>query len=108
MTASGCPSVAGFSDVSSVPGVSDVSSVPDDLAALEAALLAAHARGDCDALVTLYAAAADRMERRGEIDATCFFLTQAFVFALEAGVERTAELNRRLVAYGRAWPLPTG
>ncbi|OIQ32958.1 MAG: hypothetical protein BM562_04050 [Alphaproteobacteria bacterium MedPE-SWcel] len=75
---------------------------------MEAALLAAHARRDCDALATLYAAAADRMERRGEIDATCFFLTQAFVFALEAGAERAAELNRRLVAYGRAWPLPAG
>ena len=77
----------------------------EEAAALNAALLAAHARHDLETLVDLYALAADSQEGVGDIDAACFFLTQAFVFALEAGVARAAELNRRLVAYGRAWPI---
>ena len=82
-----------------------VTLTPEEVVALNAALLAAHARHDLETLVDLYALAADSQEGAGDIDAACFFLTQAFVFALEAGVARAAELNRRLVAYGRAWPL---
>ncbi|MFP3383636.1 MULTISPECIES: hypothetical protein [Tritonibacter] len=78
---------------------------PEEAAALHAAILAAHAQHDLERLVDLYAIAADSKEVEGDVDATCFFLTQAFVFALEAGVARAHELNRRLVAYGRAWPL---
>lgn len=77
----------------------------EEAAALNAALLEAHACHDLAALVDLYARAADSQESAGDIDAACFFLTQAFVFGLEAGDARAAELNRRLVAYGRAWPL---
>ena len=71
----------------------------------DAALLAAHAAGDHATLVTLYAAEADRLEAAGEIDAACFYLTQAFVFALEAGVPQARALNARLVAHGREAPL---
>jgi len=78
---------------------------PEEAAALHAAILAAHAQHDLEQLVDLYAIAADSKEVEGDVDATCFFLTQAFVFALEAGAARAHELNRRLVAYGRAWPL---
>ncbi|MFY1706618.1 hypothetical protein [Tritonibacter scottomollicae] len=78
---------------------------PEEAAALHAAILAAHAQHDLERLVDLYAIAADSKEVEGDVDATCFFLTQAFVFALEAGAARAHELNRRLVAYGRAWPL---
>jgi hypothetical protein len=78
---------------------------PGDAAALHAAILSAHAQHDLEQLVELYAIAADGEEAQGDVDAACFFLTQAFVFALEAGVARAYELNRRLVAHGRAWPL---
>lgn len=63
-----------------------------DRAVLEAALLDAHAVGDRAALVTLYAEAAD-----GASDAAAFFLTQAYVFALEIGDTRAPELRARLV-----------
>ncbi|GAB5433075.1 hypothetical protein [Tritonibacter mobilis] len=78
---------------------------PQEAAALHHAILAAHAQHDLAQLVELYAIAADGKEAEGDTDAACFFLTQAFVFALEAGVARAQELNHRLVAYGRAWPL---
>ncbi len=70
-------------------------------AALDARLLAAHAAGDAAALAALYAEAGDRAEARGAVDAACFFLTQAYVFALEAGHAAAATLHARLVAHGR-------
>jgi len=65
----------------------------------------AHERGDADALVTLYTAAADGTT---DIDQACFYLTQAFVFALEAGLPQMHDLNVRLAAHGRAHILPEG
>lgn len=68
------------------------------LAALDAALLAAHAAGDGARLATLYGEAADALDGSGETDAACFYRTQAFVFALEAGsgdAERYASALRR-------------
>ena len=69
---------------------------------VEAALLQAHQHNDVPSLITLYALAADEREQHGDIDAACFFLTHAFVFALESGSERMLELNQRLVAHGRS------
>ena len=40
-------------------------------------------------------------EGDGEEDAACFFLTQAYVFALSAGLPQAAGLNRRLAEQGR-------
>ena len=68
---------------------------------LDAALLRAHADNDTDRLVALYTEAADQAEGRGEMDAACFYLTHAYVFALEAGAAEAATLNRRLAAHGR-------
>lgn len=65
---------------------------------LDARLLAAHARGDHAALVMLYARAADQAPTR---DAACFYLTQAYVFALECGHADACVLRARLVAEGR-------
>ncbi|HLS18600.1 MAG TPA: hypothetical protein VK090_02235 [Paracoccaceae bacterium] len=65
-------------------------------------LLAAHARKDGEALARLYTQAANRHESAGEIDAACFFLTHAFVFALEAGAPEAQALNIRLASRGRA------
>lgn len=65
---------------------------------LDADLLAAHARGDQQALITLYARAAD-----GAADETAqgFYLTHAYVFALEAGDARADDLAQRLRAMRR-------
>ena len=77
---------------------------------LDGRLLAAHARSDHRALVGLYAEAA---ETANDIDRACFFLTHAYVFALEQGHPDAPALRARLVAEGRAeWaasraPAPT-
>lgn len=78
---------------------------PDRARQLEAALLKAHGDDNRVALIDLYIQAADLSESTGDIDATCFFLTHAYVFALEMGSEEATELNQRLVAYGRESPL---
>jgi hypothetical protein len=69
-------------------------------AALDAALLAAHAKGDRATLIGLYAEAAEAA--RGT--AAAFYLTHAFVFALEAGDARAPVLKARLVAIGADIP----
>jgi len=68
-----------------------------DRAALDAALCAAHAREDRAALVELYGAAGARETG----DAAAFYLTHAYVFALESGDPRAGTLHARLVAMGR-------
>ncbi|MEM6664237.1 MAG: hypothetical protein AAF666_18905 [Pseudomonadota bacterium] len=70
-------------------------------AELDAALLDAHEREDKRALVTLYAEAADLVERDGDTDAACFYLTHAYVFALQCGAPEAGALHTRLVAQGR-------
>lgn len=68
---------------------------------LDAALIAAHDAGDGARLVGLYTAAAERAEREGRCDAAGFFLTHAYVFALEAGHPAAGHLHARLKAAGR-------
>ncbi|WP_074257877.1 hypothetical protein [Vannielia litorea] len=58
---------------------------------LDARLLAAHAAGDGVALARLYAEAA----RAGGPGAG-FYLTQAWIFALEAGLPEAAEIGETL------------
>lgn len=65
---------------------------------LNAALLAAHAAQDHAQIVALYARAADTA---ATIDEEMFFLTHAYIFALEAGAAEAAELRERLRAAGR-------
>lgn len=65
---------------------------------LDTRLLAAHDRDDKPALVALYSRAADRAN---DVDAECFFLTHAYVFALELGHPATELLHLRLLAHGR-------
>ncbi|KUF08816.1 hypothetical protein [Pseudoponticoccus marisrubri] len=66
--------------------------------ALDDSLLDAHARADTRALVGLYTQAADSVN---DADAAGFFLTHAYVFALELGDGRAAQLHARLCAEGR-------
>ncbi len=72
---------------------------------LDAGLLQAHADHDLPGLIDLYTQAADQAEAAGDINAACFFLTQAFVFALEDGAPEAIPLNQRLVTHGRAHPI---
>lgn len=72
-----------------------------DLCPLDAALLAAHASGDACELARLYSKAADQSEKDNDTEAACFFLTHAYVFALEAGLPEAGALNKRLSDYGR-------
>lgn len=65
---------------------------------LDTRLLDAHARGDRQALVSLYAEAADQAN---DDTARGFYLTHAYVFALEAGMPAADALRHRLVAMGR-------
>ncbi|MBY8975061.1 hypothetical protein KHP62_04525 [Rhodobacteraceae bacterium NNCM2] len=69
--------------------------------ALDAALIAAHDAGDHLKLVTLYTEAAEAAEKAGDIDACCFYLTHAYVFALETGHDEADNLKDRLKAYER-------
>lgn len=73
-----------------------------DEAALEAAILAAHGRDDEEALAGLYGAAGDLRLGQGDIDAACFFHTQAYVFALSSGNEGQARVSHALLLrFGR-------
>ena len=65
---------------------------------LHEALLDAHARADRARLVDLYAEAA---QRQNDTDAACFFLTHAYVYALETGHPAAGVLHGRLKAEGR-------
>jgi len=65
---------------------------------LDTRLLAAHAAGDKASLVALYTQAADQAQ---DIDAACFYLTHAYIFALDLGHKDTATLHARLTEHGR-------
>jgi len=72
-----------------------------DRAELDTALIAAHEADDQPQLVALYTRAADAAEAAGEIDAACFYLTHAYVFALACGAPEAGALHARLLARGR-------
>ena len=65
---------------------------------LDDRLFDAHARDDRTGLIALYAEAADAADN---VDAACFYLTHAHVFALEKGDPVTDVLYQRLKAEGR-------
>ncbi|APG49060.1 hypothetical protein [Phaeobacter porticola] len=69
---------------------------------LDRALLIAHRDEDLAELVRLYTYAADAAEEVADIDRACFYLTHAFVFALESGAPEAEPLNARLANRGRA------
>lgn len=65
---------------------------------LENRLLRAHGTGDQKSLVGLYTEAADHAHT---LEASCFYLTHAYVFALELGDNRAKQLHARLKMHGR-------
>lgn len=68
-------------------------------AELDCAIFDAHRAGDAAALAQLYLDAATR--KRGEEEAHCFLLVQAYVFALESGSPLADDLHSRLKLLGR-------
>jgi len=69
--------------------------------AIEAALLAAHAANDKPTLARLYRQAGEMMLARDQVDAGCFYLTHAYIFALDCGAADAPDIHRILVAHGR-------
>lgn len=69
---------------------------------LDERLLSAHETGNKHALVQLYVEAADQST---DETARGFYLTHAYVFALELGSDAAPELRRRLIGMGRETPL---
>lgn len=67
---------------------------------LNEALLAAHMAGDNETLVTLYRQAGEAALDVDDVQG-CFYLTHAYVFALEAGMAEAEDLRAMLVARGR-------
>lgn len=65
---------------------------------LDDRMISAHAAQDRMALIKLYREAADSVNDR---DASCFFLTHAYIFALEAGATEARNLHACLKAQGR-------
>lgn len=68
---------------------------------LDNRMLTAHDTGDIAALVQLYQQAAVLQETKGNDEAACFYLTHAYVFALEQGDVAATELHNRLKVFGR-------
>lgn len=65
---------------------------------LNAQLIAAHNAGDKRGLVTLYIQAADTA---ADVNTACFFLTHAYIFALEQNHPAIDRLHARLKRHGR-------
>ena len=68
---------------------------------LDARLLAAHEADDRAALVRLYSEAATGAAGKGQTDAQAFFLTHAYIFALDIGLAEADTLRRKLQRIGR-------
>lgn len=65
---------------------------------LDAQIIAAHAAGDKLGLAGFYA---DAAKQAADLDARCFFLTQAYIFALDAGLPLATDLHKSLKEHGR-------
>ena len=68
---------------------------------LNSGILEAWSNGDGPTLAELYAAAGNSMLDSGLEDEGCFFLTQAYILALEHGLEIAVPLHAELVKHGR-------
>ena len=70
-------------------------------AELHGRILSAHAAGDGTLLARLYGEAGTRLLADGKVDEGCFFLTQAYAYALETGLDSATEFHRCLAEHGR-------
>ena len=71
---------------------------PDEL---NSRILEAWSSGDGLGLAELYAYAGNSMIKSGLENEGCFFLTQAYILALENGLELADSLHAELVRQGR-------
>ena len=67
---------------------------------LDQDLIRAHQANDLDKLVELYQQAADDSFGRNDIDAGCFYLTHAYIFALESNHPKSNAIHCQLVSHG--------
>ncbi len=65
---------------------------------LNAALMAAYEIEDKSTIARLYGAAGDASDT---VDEACFFWVQAYVFALDAGIEEAETYRANLARHGR-------
>ena len=75
--------------------------VTPEFSELEANILAAHRAEDKALLAKLYWDASRMFSATGDDDAEGFFLTHAWIFALDAGLPEAKQYRTRLVELGR-------
>ena len=68
---------------------------------LDARLIAAHKAGKSSTMAALYREAADMAEAEGDAERAAFFMTHAWIFALEAGDPVAEILDAALKDAGR-------
>lgn len=69
---------------------------------LDEQIRASHRRGDLTALARDYAEGGELFARTGRIDAACFYWTQAWILALDAGdAALETRTHARLARFGR-------
>ena len=68
---------------------------------LNTKILDAHKNGNINILVDIYFMLGNEELKKTAIKSGCFLLTQAFVYALEAGDCRAQEIRQILISYGR-------
>jgi len=71
------------------------------LAEINDQVLAAHEAGNLRQLPALYRRASQALFESGDIDPACFFLTQAYIYALDQGDPQAIEIHTILVSHGR-------
>ena len=74
---------------------------PVPLTQLDHEILAAHADGDAARLPALYRQAGEAMLADGKVNTGCFYLTHAYIYALEAGFPMARDIHQILVSHGR-------
>ena len=68
---------------------------------LNTKILDAHKNENINILVDIYFMLGNEELKKSAIKSGCFLLTQAFVYALEAGDSRAQEIRQILISYGR-------
>ncbi len=68
---------------------------------LNSRILDAWSRGDGQLLAELYSEAGNSLLDSGLENEGCFYLTQAYILALENGLDSAAALHAKLVKHGR-------
>lgn len=68
---------------------------------LDAALIAAHQQHDAPHIARLFEQAGNLEAAAGNEDAACFFWTNGYIWALEAGIPLARDLHNKLRERGR-------